>query len=37
MTLAYGPAEDSRAEVGLLHCGAAQDWQSPFPELEKGL
>jgi hypothetical protein len=32
MTLAYVPAED-----GLLHCAAAQDWQSPFPELKKGL
>lgn len=32
MTLAYVPAEDR-----LLHCAAAHDWQSPFPELEEGL
>ncbi len=31
MTLAYV------AEDGLLHFAVAQDWQSPFPELEKGL
>jgi integrase len=34
---AFVPAETTESATPLLHSAAAQDWQSPFPELEKGL
>jgi integrase len=34
---AFVPAETAESEGTLLHFAAAQDWQRPFPELDKGL
>ena len=34
---AFVPAETVESPTALLHFAAARDWQTPFPELEKGL